>query len=339
LIVKERELPIKLLFYEAVLHRLSDHHPSRDWIHANMLRGRAGYKGERNSDYFLNLLIDDHINILHNIRLPHKKTFFQIDTLVLSPKFALIIEVKNISGKLFFDRTFKQLIRTHANKQEGFSDPIGQAKRHCLQFKYWLSKNHITVPIEWVVVVGKPSSIIETEPEWKEISKNLCHAENIFEKVEELNVKYQTPKLDQECLDNLSSTILNQHVPEAKPYIEEFNIAKSDIRTGVQCPFCQALPMSRRKGTWHCQNCKKNSKVAHYEAIIDYSLLFSSLISNDQFRKFFHVPSRYAAIRLIKSLNLQPVGSKKGTKYMIPDRLCNQKQLRPQQIQARAQQN
>lgn len=47
---------------------------------------------------------------------------FQMDSLNISRDFALIVEVKNISG--YFDRTFNQLIRIANDKEEGFPDSI-----------------------------------------------------------------------------------------------------------------------------------------------------------------------------------------------------------------------
>ncbi|MDA6162049.1 nuclease-related domain-containing protein, partial [Escherichia coli] len=73
----------------------------------------------------LSHLPDKEFTILHDLRLFNGSTY----SLILSPYFALIIEVKNILGTLLFDETFNQFIRTRNEKEEGFPNPLIQAKR------------------------------------------------------------------------------------------------------------------------------------------------------------------------------------------------------------------
>lgn len=85
----------------------------------------AGYRGEQSLDYYLGFLTN--YFILHDLRLPDRDHHFQLDTLLISPYFILILEVKNISGTLIFDDHFKQLIRVTPEKEEGFGpDPPGR---------------------------------------------------------------------------------------------------------------------------------------------------------------------------------------------------------------------
>ncbi|MDQ7861687.1 nuclease-related domain-containing protein [Peribacillus frigoritolerans] len=59
--------------------------------------------------------------IFHDLRLQDQSRFFQLDTLLISKKYALIIEVKNIAGAIYFDPHFNQLIRTIEGKRNGLS--------------------------------------------------------------------------------------------------------------------------------------------------------------------------------------------------------------------------
>ena len=54
------------------------------------------------------------------------------------------------------------------------------------------------------------------------------------------------------------------------------------------------------------------------EALQDYRLLVSEWITNQQFREFMGIHSQDAAARILKKLNLEKNGSKKGSKYKIP---------------------
>ncbi|WP_197205174.1 nuclease-related domain-containing protein [Cytobacillus firmus] len=53
---------------------------------------------------------------------------FQIDIIILTPYFISILEVKNISGSLYFNSIFTQMVRTIEDKEEGFPDPVKQVK-------------------------------------------------------------------------------------------------------------------------------------------------------------------------------------------------------------------
>ncbi|WP_431027521.1 hypothetical protein [Lysinibacillus sp. LZ02] len=48
-----------------------------------------------------------------------------------------------------------------------------------------------------------------------------------------------------------------------------------------------------------------------------YRLLVSEWITNREFRDFMGIRSQDAAVRLLKKLNLEKVGSKRGSKYKI----------------------
>jgi len=129
LIIKNRLIPIRIRLNEALIRRIPAAHPQRSTIEGDLAKRRAGYRGEQSLDYYLSHLPDKEFTILHDLRLFNGSTYFQIDTLILSPYFALIIEVKNILGTLLFDETFNQFIRTRNEKEEGFPNPLIQAKR------------------------------------------------------------------------------------------------------------------------------------------------------------------------------------------------------------------
>lgn len=130
MIVKKRQLPLMILKLQSLLRRLPKNHPKIPYIEENLAKKMAGYRGEHSIDYPLSFLTFQNYFILHDLRLPHNDYFFQIDTLLISPKFILMLEVKNIAGKLFFDQEFHQLVRTLNDKEEVFPDPILQVKRH-----------------------------------------------------------------------------------------------------------------------------------------------------------------------------------------------------------------
>ncbi|MEW9669496.1 nuclease-related domain-containing protein [Ammoniphilus sp. 3BR4] len=131
MIKKPRTIPLIILMEEALLRRLPLNHPKREEILRNLEKRWTGYRGEQNLDYHLSFLPEKDYSLFQDLRLIQAKQTCQLDTLILSPHFALIIESKNIYGTLFFDQHSRQLIRTNKKQEEeGFPDPIMQAKRH-----------------------------------------------------------------------------------------------------------------------------------------------------------------------------------------------------------------
>lgn len=127
MIVKDRKKPIKLKMAEALLRRLPQQHFKRREIADEYKKRLAGYNGEQEMDYFLKEL-DENFIIINDLRLNNQGVYFQIDSLILSKKEIIILEAKNISGTLYFDRKFKQLVRILDGKEEGFRDPLSQVE-------------------------------------------------------------------------------------------------------------------------------------------------------------------------------------------------------------------
>ncbi|GKU83410.1 nuclease-related domain-containing protein [Niallia sp. NCCP-28] len=60
--------------------------------------------------------------------------------MILSKKFALILEVKNYAGELYFDTEFHQLIRKKEESTSTLPYPLTQLKRLEFQLNNWLNK-------------------------------------------------------------------------------------------------------------------------------------------------------------------------------------------------------
>ncbi|MBD1383625.1 NERD domain-containing protein [Bacillus sp. IB182487] len=197
---------MKLQKLEALKRRLPLNHEKRRDIEEEYAKTMAGYRGEQTVDYHLKILHNDKNFILHDIRLLNGSAFFQIDTLICNPAFFLIIEVKNISGTLIFDQVFHQLIRNSNGKEEAFPDPISQVKRHHHQLTTWLKDNKVPeIPVEWIVVISHPSTLIKSSPINSNIGKKIIHSAALSNIIEEFTNKYKEKKFSNLDLKKLSN--------------------------------------------------------------------------------------------------------------------------------------
>jgi hypothetical protein len=162
MIMMELKVPINVLQRIALLRSLPKQHEMRLEIVRDLKRYLKGYYGEKECCHYLSFLPEDKYYIFHGLRLKDKKEF-QMDLLIFSQFFALIVEVKNIAGKLKFEKGSNQMIREYNFVEEGLQNPILQVKRHRIQFLNWLNRMQMkTLPVEYLVVISKTSTIIET---------------------------------------------------------------------------------------------------------------------------------------------------------------------------------
>ncbi|MEB1806924.1 MAG: NERD domain-containing protein, partial [Bacillaceae bacterium] len=306
MIKKTRTVPVKILKLQALLRRLPRQHPKRRLVEEELAKSLAGYYGEKSIDYYLSFLPQEYL-ILHDLRLPDsEKRYFQIDTLILSPKFFIILEVKNISGTLIFDQTFHQLIRQTSEKEEGFPDPILQVKRQQAQFQSWLTQHKFPrVPIIKFIVISNPATIIKQGP-----VDIVIHAASIPQKLKSVEEKYRQEIMPPKTLKKLSTLLVKQHQTADPDILERLCIAKEDVLTGVHCPRCEELSMIRKGHGWICPHCHYHSIDAFLLSLDDYALLFAKTITNQELRNFLQIPSTSVASKLLASLDLKYTGEK-----------------------------
>ena len=98
--------------------------------------------------------------VLHNLMLMNSAQHsHQLDTLFICTNFMLVVEIKNINGRLDFDDITHQCIRTKPDGTvEGFPNALTQTQRH-MQFLKVISQNY-SLPIEGAVIIANPSAII-----------------------------------------------------------------------------------------------------------------------------------------------------------------------------------
>ena len=318
MIYHNRQIPLKILQNEALLRRLPPNHLKIPIIEKDLKKRKAGFKGEKTVDYHLSFLTDKKYMIFHDIRLPLDPHFFQIDTLLLTPHYALIIEVKNYSGIMRVDPQIRQCTRIYKDVKEGIADPVSQAQRQRFLLRKWLSVNKLTsLPIEVLVVISNPSTTLEftVRPDSNSPYLNIIHSQNLIHHITDLNNDYPKRAVSEKDLSKTKRKILSRHTALEQNILEIYGISKQDILTGVQCENCGFIPMERVSASWVCLRCSHKSKSSHILAINDYFLLVSKRLTNNTLREFIHLESAAVASMILKSLKLESSGVGKGTYY------------------------
>lgn len=315
--MKSRDKLIEVLQMEALSRRLSVHHPKKEKVDGDFKKKIAEVKGEKEVDYPLDYLDDEQYIILHNLRLSDENGFFQIDTLILSRKFILILEVKNWQGSIIFGEN-GQVTRILKDEEEGFSNPVSQVKMQRYRLQRWLRKHAVNAfEILYFVVISYPSTIIKSSYQHISIPQTVIHNNELFFRIQELDKSYNVSMIKMEKLIKLAKKLIDSHTPTAGNILEKFSLSIYDLVKGVYCPKCSAVPMMRKTGKWHCLACNHLSVDAHVQALNDYKLVVGEEISNSELRNFLRIESPVVAKKLLQRENFKSIGKTNKRKYLI----------------------
>jgi hypothetical protein len=299
----------KIQKFEILTKRFPINHAKWPYIDRKCKRLLAGYEGEKSIDFYLDVLDDSKFFIFHGLRLKYKNYYFQMDTLILSATFALIIETKNMYGELSFDK-FGQVIY----KKKRCKNPVAQVKMQAIKLKKWLEDHHFSdIPIHYLFVNGNENSKLTSDNE--QMNRNMCNSEFLYDKLEQIIHFYKEEKLERKDIKKISRLLLANHTPDDRDILQSYNIAPNELLPGVDCPTCHTLPMEYRKGYWNCSNCKTRSKDAHLQAIHEYFILISPAFRNSEIRKFLHIQSPDVMQKLLHQAKLPFSGKNKNRTY------------------------
>ncbi|MGE7695878.1 nuclease-related domain-containing protein [Lysinibacillus sp. NPDC094177] len=234
----------------------------------------------------------------------------QLDTLFICSNFMLVIEIKNINGRLDFDDITHQCIRTKPDGTvEGFPNAITQTQRH-MQFLKVIYQNY-SLPIEGAVIISNPSTIIASHPN----TIPIFHVSGLQTHLHSLFEKYTQAILSDAQLTQIAQQFLSRHQPSKLPA----SIDSSRFRRGVLCPKCQyKSQMHYSRGIWICSYCQYASEEIFAEALQDYRYLVRPTITNKQLREFFDIPSSDAANRLLRNIHFTFAGIFLASGYLLP---------------------
>jgi hypothetical protein len=320
-IMKELTVPQRLFLTQILKIRLVMGHSKYQEIERDLAKRWAGYWGEIALANFVKELPQEKYLIFHDLQLQINGIHFQIDTLLLSQKYILIIEAKNIAGTLTFDNTFKQLIRNHDDgTEESFEDPRVQCQRLHSLLRNWLIKNHCNLlPVDTMIFFKSTSTILKTNNGDKTDFTKICKGRDIFNKIDTMEQRYQQEKINSETMSKIGNLLLSQHSPKPINILKEYNFTKKDIRSGVCCldDSCNHIPMKYNRGNWSCPACQMISKDAILKTLSHYFYLYKPTITNLELRNFLHLPTPDTTQKVVHRLNLQTTGKTKDRLYYL----------------------
>ena len=124
MIYKQRSMPKKLIGLNALIPRLHPSHTEMPRIKEEFRIRKAGYGGEQHFDKHLLEFKPRYPHaILHDICLKQNGVYFQMDSILITPELILIIEVKNIAGKIIVKSNPTQFIQESPTRERKVEKP------------------------------------------------------------------------------------------------------------------------------------------------------------------------------------------------------------------------
>ncbi|WP_188206704.1 nuclease-related domain-containing protein [Alkalibacillus aidingensis] len=291
---------------EAISTRLLPSCPDYAYWQSYYQQLLSGYIGEKSLDYYLRIAELDNTVVLQGFRTTHDNETFQIDLLILSEGFILLIESKNHKGRIQLPAHSDQMIRGN----EVFSHPLIQAniqKKH-LQ-KLLTAYNFPNAPIHTAAVFTNKKCILEKS----ENNPDIIVSQKIPDRIDEIKTLYPHPIYTKEELHQIGYTLRKLHTPKTLTQA----IPTPFIEPGVTCINCAQRAMTWKNRTWICPKCQHKDKKAHIPTLREYAHIYGPTITNRKASHFLNISQPHITKHLLKTSGFKATGEKRGRKYMI----------------------
>lgn len=308
-----RKRPVLLDTIPRLLARLPVTHPKVNLLEDILFRINAGYYGESNVDIFIKRAdLNPQTHIFTNVHLKVSPSFtFEIDTLIISNRYVLVVEVKNLKGIVRFVSNPPHLIRELENGEETAMDcPVCQTEMNKANLDKWFRQQGIHLKTTGLLVLANQKNIIKDVPPNFPVvyRKQIPHYLN--------NLKPAHIILSPDQIHHISRQIqLDQLEYNPLPLCSYYKIDPLELRRGLLCRHCHGELIRNTRETWHCSNCKKDAEDPYNDAISDWFTLVKNSITNEECRDFLKLKNKRISYHFLKKSSLIRKGKSVATFY------------------------
>ena len=314
-IFHERVASTILLALQRLERRLHMDHPHYDAVKSALYNAQSGQGGEKYIDSTLSAI---HIPIPHmiypNFRLYEKYIpSTQIDILIFTSAYALVVEVKNWGGTITLQNT-GQAIQEKNGVVRSMDCPIVQAEYYRENLLDWFHMNDIALPVHRVVIFPFASTLlIGAENRGVHFTKELPQ---IIRKLNKLPLQ-----LHLNDFKSLSKKLQASNNPFARVDIcEQYGILPSDLMKGFYCPHCHIQLHKKNSRHYVCPLCSSVPENPIHEIMIDWFTLFGDHVTNKDIRDLSGMGDSHRVHYFMKKSGFPSSGRNKGTVYHVNEK-------------------
>lgn len=173
---KSLMIPKEILVMQALLRRLPKNHEKRELIEEDLEKAKLKYEGMKKVYATLLDLDSSAYNIIPNLRLKINEEQLVIDFLLLTNRFAVIIDVYHFSGMLTLDQDSPHMVQIHNGAVKKIPNPILELEhKKDLLLQHFNDNQLPLLPIETLIVNTNPNCevLFELQPNSPTLHKIL----------------------------------------------------------------------------------------------------------------------------------------------------------------------
>lgn len=301
-----------------LIARLHPDHRKLQFLKDSLYRISAGYSGECNVDTYIERTQITHLTkIFTDVHLRISPTFtFQIDTLIITERYVLIVEVKNLKDTVRFVQNPPHLEQIFETGTEAILDcPIHQIESNKSNLDEWFRQRGIHLKTSGLLVLANQKTKVKDAPSDLPI---------IYKK----QIPFYLQKLQpaETILSTAQIHDLAREIHAEKQHFNPFplcayyNIDHRELKTGLLCRYCNRQLQRENREKWSCELCGKNTVNPYSDGIKDWFMLVKNSITNEECRSFLKLKGSNAARYILSKSGLVKKGRSKATFYISSNR-------------------
>lgn len=184
------------------------------------------------------------IIVLHDLRLEHEGLSAQIDYLIITTKFCLVVECKNLFGNLEVNSRgefIRELDFNGKRKKEGIYSPITQNVRHMEMIKQLRLANKrnplMRVALEKsfgdfhrsVIVLANPKTVINLKHAPKNVKDQIIRSDQLIEYIKRLIRENKDLASSEKEMYEMAEFFVGLHKENPVDYAEKYFVAGSGV--------------------------------------------------------------------------------------------------------------
>lgn len=313
MILKPFEQAAMLPGLRAMIHRLDSSHPLHIKVSQELQQLEAGDFGEQciiNELQKLSQTLE--IYVLHNITL-FEPVPIQLDVVVITPYDVVVIESKNIRGRIELKHHPRQMVRILENGDKHiFNHPEIQLEEYIYGLISFFKQFEVQIAVTGIIVFPFNNAEIYYEQGKFPVLMRRELSYFLRQHLNENKSKGTIPK------SQIANLLLKHHRAfQPSPLCSYYKIDPKALQQGIFCRHCNQSKVIRQKYSWFCPACNIYDKFAHHQALQDFCLLIDEKINTQTARYFLALSNRHLTKRILQDFSKKKEGCNNKTFYYL----------------------
>ncbi|TFD97030.1 nuclease-related domain-containing protein [Jeotgalibacillus sp. R-1-5s-1] len=312
-----REMSHDQLTLERLLLRLDKSHFSYPFAEEDLNKLKAGFKGECYIDSLTDPLNSPKFITIKNLTIPSYFETIQFDQIHITSSFILIVECKNVIGKITLQPDTGSMKREMNGVENYFRDPIWQLNRQINGLKNILREKKLDIPVYGYIVFTTTNSSIHTDASQSHLYKSVIKSEQLTHKIRTLYKENPKQVLTPKQISSLFNHLIEPSIlPIFKDPLAKYKLNLPDLKHGISCLHCEGINLTKMNYFWKCTACFHSTRSLSKEQLADYFILVNPKAKLKDLQEFYLIKNAKSLKRTLNSLGVESNGNTNSKEYI-----------------------